>query len=67
MTFVVVIKLVNDKGRYRQHRAIVCSTLKPRYGIWLLERLRLAKHVRIAKFTRRDPRQTVSTTHMTTS
>ena len=37
------------------------------YGIWLLEKLRLAKHVRIAKFTRRDPGQTVSTTHMTTS
>src|SRR6266702_1734196 len=25
------------------------------YGIWVLEKLGLAKHVRIAKFTRRDP------------
>jgi stearoyl-CoA desaturase (delta-9 desaturase) len=37
------------------------------YGIWLLEKLRLAKHVRIAKFTRRDPGQKESTTHMTSS
>jgi fatty-acid desaturase len=37
------------------------------YGIWLLEELGLAKHIRIAKFTQRDPGQTVSTTHMTTS
>ena len=37
------------------------------YGIWLLEKLGLAKRVRIAKFTRRDPDSTVSRTHMTTS
>ena len=37
------------------------------YGIWFLEKLGLAKHVRIAKFTRRDPDQSGSTTRMTTS
>jgi fatty-acid desaturase len=38
------------------------------YGIWLLEKLKLAKHIRIAKFTIRDPDPTVSRkTHMTTS
>jgi stearoyl-CoA desaturase (delta-9 desaturase) len=37
------------------------------YGIWLLEKLRLAKNVRIAKFTRRNPDHTVSPTHSATS
>jgi stearoyl-CoA desaturase (delta-9 desaturase) len=37
------------------------------YGIWLLKKLGLAKHVRIAKFTRRSPGQTARTTHMSTS
>ena len=37
------------------------------YGIWLLEKLRLAKHVRIAKFTRGDACLTESPTHMTVS
>jgi stearoyl-CoA desaturase (delta-9 desaturase) len=36
------------------------------YGIWLLEKLKLAKHVRIAKFTRSEPGISVPTTHMTT-
>lgn len=37
------------------------------YGIWLLKKLRLAKHIRVAKFTRRDPDPSASETHMTTS
>jgi len=38
------------------------------YGIWLLERLRLAKHIRIAKLTGRGPDPTLSRkTHMSTS
>lgn len=37
------------------------------YGIWVLNKLGLAKHVRIAKFTRRNPGQTECTTHMHTS
>jgi fatty-acid desaturase len=32
------------------------------YGIWLLAKLKLAKHVQIAKFTRRDPEPSVSGT-----
>lgn len=37
------------------------------YGIWVLKKLGLARHVRIAEFTRRIPGQTERTTHMTTS
>ncbi len=37
------------------------------YGIWLLEKLKLAKNIRIAKFTSRDPDTTVRKTYMTTS
>jgi fatty-acid desaturase len=37
------------------------------YGIWMLEKLGLAKRVRIAKFTRKDPGETGRRTHMTTS
>jgi len=37
------------------------------YGIWLLEKMKIAKNIRIAKFTRRDPDSTASRTHMTTS
>ena len=37
------------------------------YGIWLLRKLGLAKHVRIAKFARRDPDETgPRSAHMTT-
>jgi fatty-acid desaturase len=37
------------------------------YGIWVLEKLGLAKRVRIAKFTRKDPGEMGRRTHMTTS
>jgi stearoyl-CoA desaturase (delta-9 desaturase) len=38
------------------------------YGIWLLKKLGLAKHVQIAKFTSRDPGETgPRETHMTSS
>lgn len=37
------------------------------YGIWVLEKLGLAKRVRIAKFTRGDPGETGRRTRMTTS
>jgi stearoyl-CoA desaturase (delta-9 desaturase) len=37
------------------------------YGVWLLEKLKLAKHIRIAKFTRSDPHTKAPKTHMTTS
>jgi len=37
------------------------------YGIWLLEKMKIEKNIRIAKFTRRDPDSTASRTHMTTS
>jgi stearoyl-CoA desaturase (delta-9 desaturase) len=37
------------------------------YGIWVLKKLGLAKHIRIAKFTRRSLGRTERTTHMTTS
>jgi len=37
------------------------------YGIWLLEKMKLARHIRIAKFTRRDPDSTTSKTYMTKS
>ena len=37
------------------------------YGIWLLQKLGLAKRVQIAKFTRRDPEQPGRTTRMMTS
>jgi fatty-acid desaturase len=37
------------------------------YGIWLLKKLGLARHVRIAKFIRREKGETASTTRMTTS
>jgi fatty-acid desaturase len=37
------------------------------YGIWLLEKLKLANRIRIAKFTRKDPHPTAPETHMTTS
>ncbi len=37
------------------------------YGIWILKKLGLAKHVRIAKFARMTPGQTERTTLMTRS
>ena len=37
------------------------------YGIWLLKQLRIAKHVRVAAFTRKDPGKMASMTHITTS
>jgi stearoyl-CoA desaturase (delta-9 desaturase) len=38
------------------------------YGIWLLKKLGVAKHVQIAKFTSRDPGETgPRETHMTSS
>jgi stearoyl-CoA desaturase (delta-9 desaturase) len=37
------------------------------YGIWVLEKLGLAKKVQIAKFIRRSPGQTGSPTQMTSS
>ncbi len=37
------------------------------YGIWILKKLGLAKHVRIAKFTHRSSGQTERATYMTTS
>lgn len=72
-----VALLTGGEGWHNNHHAYPVSArhglawyeFDPNYwGIWLLQKLGLAKRVRIAKFTRRDPGQTgPRTTHMTTS
>ena len=71
-----VALLTGGEGWHNNHHAnpvsarhgLVWYEFDPNYyGIWLLAKLGLAKHIQIAEFARRDPGQTVSTTHMTTS
>jgi stearoyl-CoA desaturase (delta-9 desaturase) len=71
-----VALLTGGEGWHNNHHAFPVSArhgirwyeFDPNYyGIWLLNKLGLARHVRIAKFFRKRPGQPEATTRMTTS